>query len=111
MRRPRRICGWLRDAGHEAEHTLDMPRGNRTPDAEILDRADADNLIVVTKDADFVQSFLISARPPGLLLIATGNVGNGELERLMRTHLGRIVEAFAEHRYVELGRDALVIHE
>ncbi|MDP2810306.1 MAG: DUF5615 family PIN-like protein [Rhodocyclaceae bacterium] len=108
---PRRMCEWLREAGLNAEHTLDLPLGNRTPDAEILDRADSGKLIIVTKDADFVQSFLIAGRPPRLLLISTGNVGNGELKRLMRAHLDKIVEAFMEHRFVELGLDALVIHE
>lgn len=108
---PRRVCGWLREAGLDAEHTLDLPLGNRTPDAEILDRADSGHLVIVTKDADFVQSFLVTGRPSRLLLISTGNIGNSELERLMRAHFGRIVEAFTEHRFVELGRDALVIHE
>lgn len=108
---PRRVSRWLREAGLNAEHTLDLPLGNRTPDAEMLDRADSGNLIIVTKDADFVESFLVTGRPPSLLLISTGNISNSELERLMRAHFDRIVEAFVEHRFVELGRDALVIHE
>lgn len=32
---PRRLVSRLRDAGHEALHTLDLPLGNRTPDATI----------------------------------------------------------------------------
>jgi len=67
--------------------------------------------IIVTKDADFVQSFLVTGRPSRLLLISTGNIANSELERLMRAHFGRIVQASTQHRFVELGRDALVIHE
>lgn len=29
---PKRLCAWLREAGHDVMHTLDLPLGNRTPD-------------------------------------------------------------------------------
>jgi predicted nuclease of predicted toxin-antitoxin system len=38
--------------------------------------------VVVTKDSDFVNSFLLSRRPRKLLLVSTGNIGNAELEAL-----------------------------
>lgn len=46
--------------GHDALHTLDLPLGNRTPDADIVACAIRDNRIVVTKDSDFVQTFLLT---------------------------------------------------
>jgi predicted nuclease of predicted toxin-antitoxin system len=30
---PRRFVVWLREAGHDALHTLDLPLKNRTPDS------------------------------------------------------------------------------
>jgi len=33
---PRRMAGWLIQAGHDALHTLDLPAGNRTSDAEVI---------------------------------------------------------------------------
>ncbi len=108
---PRRFCVWLVDAGHEALHTLDLPQGNRTSDNEILDVAESGQHIVVTKDDDFVQSYLINGRPQGLLIVSTGNISNDELERIVRGHVDEIVEAFAAATYVELGRESLTIHE
>lgn len=67
---PRQLCAWLRGAGHDVTHTLDLPQGNRTPDSVILLLAEREQRIVVTKDADFVQSHLIAGRPQKLLLIA-----------------------------------------
>ena len=32
----RRFAGWLREAGHDALHTLEMPLGNRTPDHALV---------------------------------------------------------------------------
>jgi len=107
---PRRLCGLLRDAGHDALHTLDLPLGNRTPDAEILDLAANQGRVVVTKDDDFVQSHLISGRPKQLLLVATGNIGNPELESLLRGNLAAIDDAFRNGDFVELGRASLTIH-
>jgi predicted nuclease of predicted toxin-antitoxin system len=71
---PRRLARWLQQAGHDALHTLDRAQGKRTPDAEIVRRANDDGRIVVTKDADFVSSFTIAREPRKLLLISTGNI-------------------------------------
>lgn len=106
---PRRFCGWLSEAGLDAKHTLDLPRANRTTDQEILAVAEREGRVVVTKDDDFVQSFLVSGRPDKLLLISTGNVGNQDLEALIRSSLSHIVDALEDNRFLEIGREALVI--
>ena len=66
--------------------------------------------MVVTKDSDFVQSFLLTGEP-ALLLISTGNITNADLESLLRRQLGAIERAFTDHRFIELRRDALVLHQ
>lgn len=108
---PRRFCRWLSEAGHDALHTLDLPDANRTPDAVILDVAERDGRIVITKDDDFVQSHLVIGRPDRLVLVATGNIGNPELERLICGNLASIVRAIEAGRFIEIGREALTIHD
>jgi predicted nuclease of predicted toxin-antitoxin system len=108
---PRRLCHWLRQCGHDAVHTLDLDLGNRTPDSEVIRIADKEQRIVVTKDDDFVQSFLIHNTPQRLLLIASGNISNAELERLVEEALPAIIEAFENSPYIELGKTSLIIHE
>lgn len=107
---PRRLAFRLRDAGHDALHTLDLAAGNRTPDVTITALAAREGRVVVTKDADFVNSYLVSHEPPKLLLISTGNIHNRELEALFIGALPAIVAAFATFDYVELTRGALIIH-
>ena len=107
---PRRFANWLNEAGHDALHTLDLPRKNLTPDHEVIASARQDGRIVVSKDADFVQYFLINGEPL-LLLISTGNINNAELEKLLRANLSGIEAAFASSRFVEITCDALVVHE
>jgi predicted nuclease of predicted toxin-antitoxin system len=108
---PRKFCVWLAAAGHNAKHTLDLPRGNRTPDTEIVEMAIRENRIVVTKDDDFVESFFLHGKPPRLLLVSTGNIGNTELEKLINANLSTIGKAFEQYRFVEIGKDMLVTHE
>lgn len=108
---PKRFCAWLIEAGHDATHTLDLPQGNRTPDALLLEIAEREQRIVITKDDDFVQSHLIAGRPGQLLLVSTGNIGNAELEKLLRTNLAAIVQAFETARFVEITRDTLIVHD
>ena len=108
---PRRFCFWIEAAGHDVLHTFDLPKRNLTPDAEIIWLAEQDDRIVVTKDDDFVRSFLISGQPPKLLLVSTGNISNAELETLIRSNLSVIVKAFEASRFVEIGRSSMVVHE
>ena len=108
---PRRFCLWIEAAGHDALHTLDLPACNRTPDDEIIALAEREDRVVITRDNDFVQSFLTSRRPPKLLLVSTGNIGNIDLEGLIRSNLGMITEAFETSRFVEIGRNSLIVHE
>jgi predicted nuclease of predicted toxin-antitoxin system len=108
---PRRFCGWLTEVGHDAVHTLELPQGNRTTDNEILDTAEREQRIVVTKDDDFVQSFLITGRPKRLLLVSTGNITNDKLELIVRGHILEIAQAFESASFVELGRESLTVHE
>jgi predicted nuclease of predicted toxin-antitoxin system len=99
---PRRIAYTLRSAGHDALHTLDLPRQNTTPDAEILTIAEQDQRIVVTKDADFVETFVLSRRPPKLVIIATGNIRNAELESIIVAALPALVTALETNNYLKL---------
>jgi predicted nuclease of predicted toxin-antitoxin system len=106
---PRRMTAWLAAAGCDAKHTLDLPDGNRTTDEQINDLADREQRIVITKDADFVDSHLLRGRPPKLLLISTGNISNRDLEALMVPLIPDIVREFGTHTFLELGRTGLVI--
>ena len=53
----RRLISRLREAGHEAIHTLDLPLGNLTPDSVINELSIRERYVVITKDAVFVNSF------------------------------------------------------
>ncbi len=108
---PRRLARRLGSIGHDAVHTRDLPAGNRTTDGEICRLADLDGRVVVTKDADFVSSHLLSGRPGRLLLVSVGNITNDNLERRLFAELPAIVLALSDSAFVELTNNGLVVRE
>ena len=42
---PRRFASWLKEAGHDALHTLDLPKKNLTPDNELVAHAMQDGAL------------------------------------------------------------------
>jgi predicted nuclease of predicted toxin-antitoxin system len=106
---PRRATGWLAAAGCNAVHTLDLPDGNRTTDVQLLDVSDREQRILVTKDADFVDSHLLRGRPAKLLLVSTGNISNRDLEAVFVPLIPDILREFRAHTFLELGRAGLVV--
>lgn len=91
-------------------HTLDLPHGNRTSDAELCHISIHDHAVVVTKDADFVNTFTVQHVPFKLLLVSTGNIKNADLEMLFAKNISLILAAFVSHDFVELTPQLLIIH-
>ena len=106
---PRRMTAWFAAGGCDAIHTLDLPDGNRTTDAQVNDVADRDSRVVVTKDADFVDSHLLTGRPARLLLVSTGNISNRQLEALVLPLIPDIVREFGAHNFLEVGPTGITI--
>lgn len=107
---PRKLADLLNSFGHDAIHTLDLPEKNRTSDEALLRVAATEQRVLVTKDEDFVDSFLLRGLPPKLLFVTTGNIRNQDLLLLFETKLASIVEASTAHAFVEIDRLGLTIH-
>jgi predicted nuclease of predicted toxin-antitoxin system len=106
---PRRMVGWLAGAGCDAVHTLHLPDANRTTDTQVIEAADREQRVVVTKDADFVNTHTLHGQPSKLLLVATGNISNRELELVMVPLIPDIIREFQTNSFLELGRAGIVV--
>jgi len=107
---PRRLAKSLCGQGYDAIHTLDLAQGNLTKDSAINRLSIAEQRVVISKDADFVNSFLVSKKPYKLLLVSTGNITNQQLESLFAENIHAIVSALQTFDYVELTRNSLIEH-
>ena|SRR5215216_3553175 len=107
---PRRLAAELKQAGFQATHTIELPEGNRTTDQALIKLSIASQLVLVTKDSDFVQSFLLKREPWKLLLVSTGNINNDDLKTLFQRNVHQIAEALRTFDFVELNRTSLICH-
>jgi len=99
---PRKLAELLESLGHDARHTLDLPAKNRTSDETLRQLAQDEDRVLVTKDSDFVDSFMVRGLPPKLLFVTTGNMANKDLLTLFRASLPAIVDALESHSFVTL---------
>jgi predicted nuclease of predicted toxin-antitoxin system len=108
---PRKLVGLLQQLGSDAVHTLDLPEKNASSDQTIVEFADKNNLVVMTKDSDFVDSHLLLKRPRKLMHITIGNISNDQLLKLIEQNFLAICTALEVHDFIELSSNSLVIHE
>ncbi len=108
---PMRLAKFLNEQGYNTLHTKDLPLQNATPDTYINNLSIHEQRVVITKNADFVESFLLRQIPYKLLLVSTGNIKNFELEALFQSNLEQLVDLLASYSYIELGKDAIIVHQ
>jgi predicted nuclease of predicted toxin-antitoxin system len=108
---PRRLARAMQASGLDVIHTLDLPEANRTKDSLINSLSLEQERIVITKDEDFVQSFILQARPYKLLLVSTGNIPNKDLLELFARCQRQVNELYDVHRFIELTRDLIIVHD
>ena len=107
---PRILAEELRKQGHYAIHTRDLPGENQTSDSEISKIANLEDMIVISKDNDFVINHLLHNDPRKILIVSTGNIPNPELLDLFRKNLDIIKQSFQDGCYVKLSRSYLFVH-
>lgn len=109
---PLSLKSWLKKRGHDVLHTRDLPRENLTIDTTIIDIADNENRIIITKDSDFFKFHLLKGKPQRLLMITTGNIVNKELLKLFELNFETIEHSFeANAKLIELDNYSIIIHE
>ncbi len=108
---PKQLSQALNEKGHDSIHTLDLPEKNKTKDGSINSISLNEQRTVISKDSDFIESLLNSNKPYKLLHIATGNISNQELQRLLEENMDAIEKALTTNRMVELTPTSLVIHQ
>jgi predicted nuclease of predicted toxin-antitoxin system len=105
---PYGVALFIRDSGFDAVHTNDLPDKERTTDNQIRALSQQEQRIVITKDADFMNTFTVSGIPEKLLIITTGNIRNHQLFAMLKRHWLTIIELFQTCRLVEMSNTNLI---
>ena len=92
--------------GYDCIHTLDLELGNETPDKTINQLSVSQQRIVVTKDSDFFDSFIVKGEPYKLLLVKLGNTSKSELIDFFRNQFEEIIERIKTEGMIVLRKDS-----
>ncbi len=108
---PQRLAAWLKTKGFDAVHANDVPHtAGKLTDIAICKFADEHNLIVITKDEDFWQRYLLMKEPQKLIYITTGNIKNTDLIRLFDLNIQLLLTHIESHNVIEINQNGLFIH-
>jgi predicted nuclease of predicted toxin-antitoxin system len=107
---PKRLAEFIVANGFDAWHTLDLPDKNATSDNFIKEKTFTDNLVLISKDDDFLHSHIVQKRPPKLILIKTGNISNADLMEIFTKGLNVLISMISKHSLIEITRQDIVVH-
>lgn len=108
---PKRLSDFLKANGYDSIHTLELPDKNATTDKYIKEFAVKENRVLLTKDDDFLQSFIIEKKPTKLILIKTGNINNNSLMDIFNKGLNVIVSLIKHHAMIEITQEEIIVHD
>jgi predicted nuclease of predicted toxin-antitoxin system len=108
---PKSLSDLLKYRGFDSIHTLDLPNKNSTSDKEITEIAINEKRIVITKDNDFLESFLLNSKPEKLIVVRTGNIPNPILLKIFDNNLELIKSMISRSNLIEITRNEIAEHE
>jgi len=91
--------------GEEYVHVLDL--NERWPDTEIWEYAKANNLTIVTKDADFSDRTLLSEPPPRVIQIKLGNLRMREFHQAIFAVWEEVCKLSRQYKLIRVFKDRI----
>ena len=108
---PKSLSDFLKLEGYDSVHTIELPKANDTQDNEILKICLEEKRVIISKDSDFLESFLVNKSPEKLILVKTGNIKNEELLKLFTLNLQYICVSIKENDLIEINKTDIIIHK
>lgn len=109
---PEKLKHWLNENGHDAIHTNDLPEKHLTSDLVIIEIAEREKRIVISKDSDFYKYNLINRIPEKVLFITMGNIINKKLIRLFELNFSTIENYFnSGSKVIEFDNSSITVHD
>jgi predicted nuclease of predicted toxin-antitoxin system len=106
-----KLAKHLKKKGFDVVHTNELPNKEKSTDKEISLYSKKHKRIVITKDSDFLDSYLIHNLPEKILLVTVGNLHNDILFILFDNYFYEIDLLFKNNNYIELNQNEYIIHE
>ena len=85
-----KVVNYLKSIGVDALHVNAILEKWHTKDKDICIFADLNDLIVLTKDVDFKNSFMVNHTPLKLIKVSLGNISNNQLIQIIGDNIQAI---------------------
>ena len=107
---PKPLAVWLKNKGFDAIHTLDLPKQNLTDDMDIIKLSMKKQYIVISKDSDFFDYFVLKQQPYKLVLLTTGNIVNKNLIQLFENNFQQLEQLIQNNHVIEMNNFNITVH-
>jgi len=98
----------INDLNYECIHVNDILDKWFTSDSVIAKYADDNNFIIITKDADFRNSFFVKNTPKKLIKINLGNISNNDLILIFKENLPKIEQLEIQNSFIiEIDKESI----
>ena len=88
-------------------HAFDV--GSRPTDSQLWTHAQQNDLVIVTKDADFSQRIVLSVPPPRIVHLRAGNMRRQDFAAWLGSVWAQIESTVATHKLVNVYRDRIEV--
>ncbi|WP_414717307.1 DUF5615 family PIN-like protein [Telluribacter sp.] len=106
-----RIVRFFQKKGIEAIHVNELPDSYFTTDKAICEFADKHGYVVLTKDADFLDSHLLQSSPLRLLKVNLGNIPTSRLLDIFENNWPIVHELFKTTKgCIEIYESKFILH-
>lgn len=103
-----KVVHYLKEQSFEAVHVNEILDKWYTKDSDICFYADQNDLIIISKDVDFKDSFLLKNTPKKLVKINLGNISTDALINSLSVNLHAIEKLNSAGKFmVELDKDVV----
>ena len=82
--------------------------GDRPTDTEVWEYARQQNLVILTKDADFFNRIIVSEPPPKVVHLKVANMRKSEFQHFLTQTWPKIEYLLQKHKLVKVYNDHLV---
>ena len=107
---PYQLKNWLMNNGEDVIHTRDLPKEDLTDDFEIISFSMKEKRVVISKDRDFYEYFIVNEKPDKLLWLTIENIKNKDLINLFQKNYFLLKNLLEEKTIVELSQTDIIVH-
>lgn len=104
-----KLVKFLTSKNYECIHVNSILDKWFTKDEAIAKYSDQNDLILITKDADFRDSYYLNNTPKKLIKINLGNISNSDLILIIENNLSKIEKLNVTETFIlEIDKDSLI---